>query len=154
MEYISGSRRHLLATLGIAGVAGCAGKLPFNSETGIQVGNIEIKNLQRDPVALTLRLDRDGTTVYQNTIELDGYSDDGSNQGAYELIEQSWPSEPAQYTILFTAQGTERIEQFSLPEDYDDQQSEPSDCINISLLCEEEVTDILFRDDNPSWGNC
>ncbi|WP_312912647.1 hypothetical protein [Natronosalvus caseinilyticus] len=83
------SRRHIIGTVALSALAGCTAS---SSESEIQIGNIMIGNWRDDPVTITLRLDREGITVFEEAIEIDG---DGEN-----LIEQSWDADPGEYTIM------------------------------------------------------
>lgn len=134
------SRRQLLGTISVSALAGC---MAADSESKVQVGNVFIGNWQSEPVTLLLRLDRAETTVYEDSIEVD-------SEG-YELIEQSWDSDPAEYQILYSSPSEEQIHHLSLP---DDITNEYDSCVDIQIHCRSDLTDIVFRDDNPEWGSC
>ncbi|MFC7216222.1 hypothetical protein ACFQO4_19350 [Saliphagus sp. GCM10025334] len=134
------SRRHIIGTVALSAFAGCTAS---SSESGIQIGNIMIGNWRDDPVTITLRLDREGSTVFEEAIEID---DDGEN-----LIEQSWDADPGEYTIMYSTEAEGRIYNLSLPEDVE---SANGDCIDIQIHCRADLTDIVFRDDSPPWGKC
>lgn len=133
-------RRQILGAVALSATAGCSA---LGSESGIQVGNIQIGNWRDEPVTITVRLDRAGETVVEEALELDG--------GGNTLIEQSWNADPAEYTLLYSTEGEGRIYSVSLPEDMNDVDGT---CSDIQIHCRQSLTDIVFRDDSPPWGQC
>lgn len=134
------SRRQVLGAVALSATAGCTA---FDSESGIQVGNIIIGNWQEEPVTITVRLDRQESTVFEEALEIEG---DGE-----ELIEQSWDADPAEYTVMYSTEGEGRITSLSLP---DETRGADGECIDIQIHCQQSMTDIVFRDDSPPWGQC
>ncbi|WP_148263615.1 hypothetical protein [Halopiger xanaduensis] len=140
MKTTSSPRRQVLGAIALLATAGCTA---FSSESGIQVGNISIENWRDESVTITVRLDRAGSAVFEDAIEVDS--------NGRELIEQSWETEPVEYTIMYSMNGEGRITNLSLPEDM---RGADGDCIDIQIHCRPSETDIVFRDDNPPWGRC
>lgn len=140
MDESSLSRRHILGAVALSATAGCS---TFGSESTIQVGNIMIGNWRNEPVTLTVRLDREGSTVFEEAIEIDT---DGE-----ELIEQSWDTDPVKYNIMYSTAYEGQIYSLSIPDDAVDANGE---CMDIQIHCRQSDTDIIFRDDSPPWGQC
>lgn len=134
------SRRRVLGAVGLSAIAGCT---DFESESGIRVGSIMISNWEEEPVTITVRLDREGSTVFEDAVELGGDGD--------ELIERSWDDSPAEYTVLYSSEGDGRIVDLSLPEDGGDS---GDDCIDIHIHRRQNQTDVVIREDRPSWSPC
>ncbi|UTF52427.1 hypothetical protein [Natronosalvus rutilus] len=138
MNAPSVSRRQVLGTVALSATAGCTA---FGSKSGIRVGNIIIGNWKNEPVTITVRLDREGSTVFQEALEIEG--DDEA------LVEQSWDGGLAEYTVMFSTEGEGRITSLSLP---DEMRGANGECIDIQIHCQQSMTDIVFRDDSPLGG--
>lgn len=102
-----------------------------------------IGNWRDEPVSLIVRLDREGSTVFEEAI--------GTDTDGEELIEQSWDTDSAKYTIMYSAAYEGKIYRLSLPDDAADVNGE---CIDIQIQCRQSDADIVFQDDSPPWGQC
>ncbi len=141
MGSLSSQRRTFLAGCTLAFTAGCLGL--SESDPSVEVGNVLVANPSDEPISMTIRLDRDGATVYNGEVSLE--------PGAEERIERDWDAGPARYVLSYTHGDGNRIERIRLPEDMT---GDPGECIDILLLETQWGTDLLLRENQPSWGAC
>ncbi|WP_255171247.1 hypothetical protein [Natrononativus amylolyticus] len=107
MDDSSVSRRHLLATLGASSLAGCANQNPLGSETGVRLGTLFVYNRSQETKSVQLQLRRDNAPIYENEIK--------AAEG-YEVIDPSWSTEPAKYSLLWATD--DDIGMTSIPGDF------------------------------------
>ncbi|WP_226042794.1 hypothetical protein [Natrinema sp. DC36] len=110
MNYSPISRRHMVAALGLSLLAGCtdAVSLKSDSETGIPLGSLFVHNPSEESQSVQLQLKRANEIVYEGTVE--------AAEG-YEIIDPSWSTEPAEYTLLYATD--ESIGSASIPADFE-----------------------------------
>jgi hypothetical protein len=94
------SRRSVLATIGVAATAGCLNRLPGIGDRGFRLGEIWVTNGHEEPRKLSLVVERDGETVYDDVLEL------GTTPGENKVeVEPTWPAEPARYVLTYGRPG-------------------------------------------------
>lgn len=100
----------MIATLGLSSLAGCADAIPIGSDskTGIPLGSLFVHNPSEKPQSVQLQLKRADEIVYEGTVE--------AAEG-YEIIDPSWSTEPAEYTLLYATD--EAIGSASIPADFE-----------------------------------
>lgn len=92
-------RRHILAGLGIAPLGGCLER--FTSDSGIQLGSLRVANTADEPHTVDLVLERDGSRVYDELVEVDPDN--------HVWIDPTWSSEPAEYDLYYTVSGSDEV---------------------------------------------
>ncbi len=92
-------RRHILAGLGMAPLGGCSER--FTSDSGIQLGSLRVANTADEPRTVDLVLERDGSRVYNEMVEIDPDN--------HVWIDPTWSSEPAEYDLYYTVSGSDEV---------------------------------------------
>ncbi|WP_226008135.1 hypothetical protein [Natrinema salinisoli] len=135
------SRRHLLGVVALPSLAGCTA---LGSGPGVRLGNIQIGNTEDEPVTFKLRIERDGSLIYQNRIEVSaGYLHD---------VERTWDSDPGAYSVFYTSSFGEGIHRLSIPAD---EGGGDGDCVDMRFYCWSDITDaIIYDEDKPEWSGC
>ncbi|MFC4436631.1 MULTISPECIES: hypothetical protein [Natrialbaceae] len=100
----------MIAILGLSSLAGCLDAVPLRSDskTGVPLGSLFIHNPSEEPQSVQLRLERADEIVYEGDVE--------AAEG-YEIIDPSWSTEPAEYTLLYATD--EEIGSASIPTDFE-----------------------------------
>ncbi len=135
------SRRNLLGAVAISAVAGCTA---VGSESGVQLGNVQIGNTVDKPISFKLRIERDGALIYLNRIEVDA--------GALHDIERTWNSEPGDYSVFYTTSLEDAIHRLSTPVD---DGSGNANCVDLRFHCRSDTTDsVTYDESKPGWSGC
>lgn len=129
------TRRQLLATVGIASVAGCID--PFSSESSdVLFGSILISNATSSTRSVSVHVHRNNETVYDDSVEVAA--------DEHEIIDPTWPSEPARYTVRYEI--SDDVGELSLPDD-----SDVEDCNYLFIYLNEFVgVDVHLYGDPPN----
>ncbi|QRV14993.1 hypothetical protein JMJ58_19105 [Haloterrigena salifodinae] len=129
------SRRHILAGLGIASLGGCLER--FTSNSGIQLGSLRVANTADKPHTVDLVLERDGSRVYNELVEVDPDN--------HVWIDPTWSSEPAEYDLYYTVSGSDEVSIAELTDAPDDIDGE---CVVADLwtVMSPSGPDVLLKD--------
>lgn len=134
------SRRHLLGVVTLSIISGCTA---LGSTSGVQLGNIQIGNTENEPIMFKLRLERDGSLIYQDRIQVDA--------GDLHTVERTWDSELGEHSVFYTSSLEEGIQYLSIPAD---KESVDGGCIDMRFHCRSNITDLITYDDTPEWSGC
>lgn len=138
------SRRHLLAGVGISTTAGCLSQLPLLSENGIRLGSLGIYNRTDESWTISIRLERTGSVVYENTHEV-------TPENEPVIVPPDWSSEPAEYTLLFHVNGEIQKHELTVEDD----KSSDESCTLLQIMLDRRGHGPILRDSNEApWGSC
>lgn len=141
MDNLNVSRRHLLGTAIISPLAGCTA---LGSESGVQLGNIQIGNTEDEPLTFKLRLERDGSLIYLERIQVDA--------GDIHTIERTWDSESGEFSVFYSSSFEDAIHRLSIPSE---NESIDGDCVDMQFHCHSNTTDsVVYDEDQPEWTGC
>lgn len=96
MSRPSVTRRELLAVFGASATSGCLDALNVG-ETGAKLGSLHLQNMHEAAHRFDVTLTRNGERVANRSASLAG--------GTKEVVEPSWPADPASYTLTAKIDG-------------------------------------------------
>lgn len=142
------TRRHLLGTVGISLTTGCIDLPSSDSESGVRIGSIFVGNRHEETLSVHIQLYRDDEVVYDEIVEID--------EDCREVIDPSWDTEPAEFTLLYATE-TE-LGKVEFTTDYPGQ-IDTEGCNHPALtfppLGDSSGSEVgLWSQDDPSWGTC
>ncbi|WP_226042970.1 hypothetical protein [Natrinema sp. DC36] len=148
MRRLPVTRRHILGTAGISLTTGCIDLPLSDSGSGVRIGSIFVGNRYEETPTVHLQLYRNDEIVYDEIIEIDGDS--------REVIDPSWDTEPAEFTLLYATE-TE-LEKVEFTTDYSgkiDAEGCNHPALTFPPLGDSSGSEVgLWSQDDPSWGSC
>lgn len=105
------SRRTTLSIVGIASVSGCLDVVPFSSSrpTDVSLGSIFVQDHREEETTYQLELTREDEVVLREEIVVGD---------EYEVVHPTWSTDPAEYTLRWASDETEKTT--SIPEDVEE----------------------------------
>lgn len=97
------SRRALLTLISATATAGCMNRAPGVSNDGFRLGPLWVTNGSNNPQELSLVLEREGETIFEDVLEL------GTESGENIVkLDPTWSIEPAVYSLSYGLSEMER----------------------------------------------